>query len=192
MSGTWAAGWVAGDVVTAAEYAKGTGAIFNSTLGADAASFDITGIVATYAHLRIVAQLRGTEATASSNAAIRFNNDSSAIYDWERLFGNGAAAGAGEGLAATGGQIGFIPGSTVGAGIAATLEIVIPNYAGTTFNKGYTSTCNHKVGVASGNVYTGVWGGQWRSTAAINRITLVPQANNFLAGSRVTVYAMGS
>lgn len=192
MSGTWASGWVAGDVVTAAEHKKGMGAIFDSTLGAPAATIDLSGIVATYAHLLIIAQLRCDHATVNAAAGIRFNNDATAIYDWERVYGVAATPTSAETFADTSGQLGNIPGSSVAAGIAATMSIFIPNYAGTTFNKSYTSTINHKGGVTSGTVLAGTWGGQWRNTAAINRITLVQTGSNFIAGSRVTVYAMGA
>lgn len=192
MSGTWASNWVNGDVVTAAEFKKGMGAIYDTTLGAPAASIDLTGIVATYAHLLIVAQLRCDHATVVASAGIRFNNDATAIYDWERIYGTAATPTSAETFADTSGQIGNIPGSSVAAGIAGSLSIFIPNYAGTTFNKAYTSTVNHKGGVSSGNMFSGVWGGQWRSSVAINRVTLVQTGSNFIAGSRVTVYAMGA
>ena len=37
-----------------------------------------------------------------------------------------------------------------------------------------------------------VGGGEWRSTAAINRVTVFPATGNFIAGTRLTIYGMGA
>src|SRR5438093_5515748 len=54
--------------------------IADSTLGAAAASFDITSIPGSYKHLQIVASLRSTRVNNFDPVRIRFNNDSGTNY----------------------------------------------------------------------------------------------------------------
>lgn len=193
MTNTWATGFQSGPpAVTAAEFAKGVGAIYNTTVGAPAASVDITGIVSNYAHLLIIAYLRGDAALTSLNPLIRFNNDSSAIYDWQNLDGAGATASASTAAAQTSGRLGYAPGSTATADVFGLVTAVIPHYAGSLDQKVYGSEYFHKHGTASGSMFTGKMAGFWRSAAAINRVTLIPSSGNWDIGSRVTVYAMGA
>jgi hypothetical protein len=49
--------------------------------GVSAASIDVTGIIAGYAHLRLVLQARGDAAVTTTSLLVRFNNDSAANYD---------------------------------------------------------------------------------------------------------------
>lgn len=191
-SGTWALNWVAGDIVTAAEMKKSMGAIYDSTAGIAVASFDITSIVATYAHLRIEYYLRGDTAAASTNVLLRCNNDASAIYQWQNVYGSGATAGAQEGLAVTSINCGNCPANTAGANMFGTGVVDIPHYAGATNMKGVETVTGYRTGGATGNGTTLHATGWWASGAAINRITILPGAGNFVAGSRVTVYALGA
>ena len=55
--------------------------IYDQRLSADAASFDVQNISQGYAHLKIVASLRGTVAGALGDAHMRFNNDTANNYD---------------------------------------------------------------------------------------------------------------
>ena len=100
MSGTWTAGWLPGDVLRVAEIRKGMGAIFDTTLGAAASTVDVTGIVATYAHLRVVAYLRGDTAAGATALSIRFNADSSAAYDGQYVLFETATTAANESFGA--------------------------------------------------------------------------------------------
>jgi hypothetical protein len=192
LTGTWASGWATGDIVTAAEFKKSAGAIFDSTLGASAASIDVTGISNTYAHLMISIYSRGDTAAISTDVMMRFNGDTAANYDWQRAMGIAAATSAFETFAQTTMAVGFCPGSTAGANLFASQEVFIPNYAGSTNNKQHVSIHSMKAGTASTNLSVGIWGGSWRSNAAINQVTLLPQAGNFVAGTRVTVHALGA
>lgn len=192
MPGTWALGWVTGDVVTAAEFRKGAGAIFDTTLGAAAASVDITPIVATYAHLRIEIVARGDTAATATAVVIRYNNDSAANYDHQIMGMSNATAIGIEALAGTSAWVGYMPAATAPANASSNIEVVVAGYAGTTFQKAATSACSLKTTVATGGLTTYANAHWWRSTAAINRVTLLANAGNFVAGSRVTIYAMGA
>lgn len=192
MSGTWNSGWLAGDVVTAAEFKKGVGAVFDTTLGANSTLIDITSIPAGYAHLLIACYLRTDQAFNVSLSLFRFNADTGANYDREDLTGSGATATAGEGMAQNN-LIGptaagaLAPANYFGAGL-----IFIPHYAGPG-NKPATVLTGLSGGTATGQQQARVTGGAWRTTgAAINRVTLIPVGTNFVTGSRVTAYVMGA
>lgn len=192
MTGTWASGWATGDIVTAAEFKKSAGSIFDSTLGGSAANIDVTGIVATYAHLLVTLYLRGDNASAFTSALLRFNNDSGANYDIQTIQGVAAVASAVESFAATSLQFGIMPANTATANYFGCYEIFIPHYAGTTNNKSTISLSSNRTGTASTTFQTTLFGGGWRSNAAINRITVFPTAGNLVTGSRLTIHALGA
>lgn len=192
MTGTWATGWATGDIVTAAEFKKGAGSLSDTTAGGAVANIDISGIVATYAHLLISVYARSDTAATSTTLLLRFNGDSAANYDWQQLTGSAAAAGAAESFAASGAFVGNMPANTAGANLFSATEIFIPNYAGAVNNKQSVAINSSKIGTASGNFGVNALGGAWRSNAAINRVTLLPGAGNLVAGTRVTIYGFGA
>jgi hypothetical protein len=191
-SGTWPLGWATGDIETAAEFKKGIGCISDTTLGGSAANIDITSIVATYAHLLIVTYARGDTAAGSIAMNMRFNNDTAANYDHQRLTGGGATPTAVESFTQTSMPHYFMPANTAGANLFSAHISFIPNYAGSTNNKLSLSVASLKTGTGTGGMAVAITGGFWRSNAAINRITLLPGAGNFVAGTRVTIYGMGA
>lgn len=183
MSGSWAAGWATSDIVSAAEFAKGIGCIYDTTLSGGAASIDVTSIPAVYAHLLLVGYLRSDTAAYITGLLLRFNNDSGSNYD----------------CAATG-QTSINPAST-SVGIAgasrtssvfAPVAILIPHYAGSSNDKSalFLASLPDNASNAWGAGTTPA--GVWKATAAINRITLSPAAGSLIAGSRFSIYAMGA
>lgn len=191
-SGSWANGWVTADVVTAAEFRKGVGNISDTTLGASAASFDITGIVATYANLMIVMFLRSDQAATLSSVNVRFNNDASANYDYETINASGTSVAGAESLGATGLYVGDCAGNTATAAAYTPIVMWVPAYAGAGA-KGFNSLAAPKSGTTTGLIGLRIHGGQWRTAAtAINRITVYPGVGNFVTSSRLSIYAMGS
>jgi hypothetical protein len=192
MTGTWATGWATGDVVTAAEFKKTAGAIFDSTLGASAASIDVTGISNTYAHLMVTVYARGDVASTGVNVIMRFNGDAAANYDYQVVAGFAATAAAAETFAASGVLIGGIPANTAGANLFGQADVFIPHYAASSNNKQFVSMNIYKTGTATTNMTIQLLGGSWRSNAAINQVTLLPTSGNFVAGTRATIHALGA
>lgn len=193
MTGTWPLNWSTGDVVLAAEFKKGLGAIFDTTLGGTATAVDITSISASYAHLLVVAYARSDVAATSTGLALRFNNDVAANYDFQQLLGTAATPSAAEAFAQTQMTTGSMPGATAGANLFNASITFIPHYAGSTNNKLALSISATKIGTTTGSVTAYLFGGFWRSSAAINRVTLLPVVgSNFVAGTRVTLYGMGA
>jgi hypothetical protein len=192
MTATWPSGWATGDIVTAAEYKKGVGAIYDTTLGSAAASIDITAIAQAYAHLRVVVYARGDTAATNTNILARFNGDTGANYYTQRLQGNGATASAIEALAQTSMIVGYMPAASASANSFSTSEFVIGHYAqGTNWKTLAGKTAMLQSG-GSGNLFAAAIMGGWAAVAAITQITLLPAAGNFATGTRVTVYAMGA
>jgi hypothetical protein len=191
-SNSWANGWVTGDIPTAAEFAKGVGAIYDSVLGAPAASIDITGIVANYAHLEIEIYARGDTAATSTTILARFNNDSTAIYNTQNLQAANTTVTAAGALNAAQLTVGTMPAANAPVNHMGACRMLVPYYTGasgykTMLGLSYFETADTAAGQAI--YYTG---GIWKSAVAINRITLLPGAGNFIAASRVTIYAKGA
>jgi hypothetical protein len=192
MTGTWASGWATNDLVSAAEFKKGMGAIYDTTLGVAAASIDVSGIVSSYAHLLVVIQDRSDAAVANTTRLIRFNNDSGANYDGQVGQFSAATPSASESFGATSGFAGDMPAATATASVFAGTSILIPNYAGTTANKSAMMLGVFKQGIVTLSIQLKMTAIFWRSSAAINQITITPGSGNFIAGTRVTIYGMGA
>lgn len=161
----------------------------STKLTAAAATLDFTGIPATFAHLMVIAYLRGDTAAGLITIFQRFNNDSGANYDWQNLGGNGAAASGFESFATTGG-FDTAPAATAPANLFAGVRMVIPHYANAANNKALVRTRDAKAGTSSLSLSAGPSAGFWRSNAAINRVTLLPAAGNWAAGSAATVLGL--
>lgn len=157
------------------------------------ASWDVQNISQAYNHLKLVFSIRESGAAGSDVATARFNNDSGANYDYETLnVSNTGGVSQSESLAQTSGRIAPCPGSTAVANLFAASEAMIPNYAQTVAEKAAFSFGFQKIGTtgASNNVLLNAYGMGWRSTAAINRITILPASGNFITGSRFSIYGI--
>lgn len=184
-----------GDLLTSAlwnTYLKGNAdsgfmrMIADTTLGASAATVDFTSIPATFAHLMLVGLARGDTAAVTTSILLRFNGDAGASYAVELLQGSGAAASA---AAATGGtsmQLGSIAAATAADTVFTPVWCLIPNYLNTVAGKDALSLCYS----AGGTQLVQLAGGHWPNLTAVNRITLLLAAGNFLTGTRFTLYGV--
>ncbi|MBA2741121.1 MAG: hypothetical protein H0U46_03820, partial [Actinobacteria bacterium] len=204
QEGTSARTVVVGDQIAATITAKtltdaeNSVLIYDSVLGADAANFDVSSISATYKHLQLMLSCRSSRAANNNDSlTMRFNNDSGANYDIQYHQALGATNAQGEAFAQTsfsnaGGApaVGAMPAATSPTNSRAQVAIDILNYAETTFRKNFTSRCTAKYTEAAQGLRIWSAAGEWRSTAAVDRITLFPVFGNFLTGSRLTIYGM--
>jgi hypothetical protein len=153
--------------------------IATTTLGS-AGTVTFSSIPSTYTDLIVVAA--GT-ATGNGQFSLRFNGGTS-LYSTTTLTANGSGAGSTRETAPTYLQLGyyeyFDSNQTVAIGH-------IMNYANTTtFKTVISRTSNASAGV-------GASVGLWRSTAAINSVTVLPTAAyNFSAGTVVSLYGVKS
>lgn len=165
--------------------------IAGTVLSGAAASIDFTGIPATFRHLQLVIDGRLSGAVASAGVNLRFNGDTGANYDFQYLQSNNTTVLGGQSLAQTSlANVGSFPGASATAGLSGGIELTIPNYAGTTWQKTLVSRNALRVGTAAANYYAQVISGFWRSAAAINQITIISGSGNFEIGTVATLYGL--
>lgn len=153
--------------------------ISDTVLGVDTASFDLTSIVGTYKHLRISLSLMGT---AEGSVVMQFNGDTATNYRGQVMTcTSSTVAAASAGGAQT--QIGY----AMTTPNAAKITVDIPDYSGTTFQKGHTAACSVNL---TGGFYWAGTSGAWLNTAAITRINIFPSSGSFVAGSRCSLYGL--
>jgi len=164
--------------------------IAETTLVASAASIDFTSIAADWSHLLLVGYLRTD--SAFPDLRCRFNGDTGANYDYQRILADNASistAGSAGATAATFSDT--LCGSDAVANVFSPAILWIPHYANATNHKsglGWSSrkTANTSAGMAE--ALTAIF---WRSGAAINQVTVLPNSGNFVSGCRVTLYGLG-
>jgi hypothetical protein len=161
------------------------------TLSGTAATIDITAIPQNFTTIWLHAILRTNQAAITTTVNANFNGDGGANYDRVSLSGNNSVATSG----AVGGGTSFFVGAAAGANATAgdfgVVSLYVPFYAATTANK----VCVGGDGVFPTQGTATTFGidaisQQWRSTAAINRVTLTPAAGSFVAGSAVVLYGL--
>jgi hypothetical protein len=138
-----------------------------------------SSIPATYRHL----QIRVFTKNSADNASVfmRYNSDSASNYSFHDLYGNGATASAAGAANQT-----YTFASLTGSTQAAVSIIDILDYADT--NKFKTN--RSLIGVDyNGSGYLWFSSGAWRSTTAINNITL-SVSGTFAANSHFALYGI--
>ncbi len=137
--------------------------------------------------LEVYILVRTDDAGAFVNLALNVNNDTNAIYDLQVLQGNNATPSATAVLAGTKWLAG-VHGDGGSASYASACHLVIPDYAGTTFNKTGTLTAATSDATAANNEMQ-VLGYGWRSTAAITRLKIAPNSGaNLKIGTQLLIY----
>ena len=163
--------------------------IATNTLGTAAPSITFSRISGSYTDLVLVTNSAAVTSGGGYTLTFRVGNssvDTGTNYSWTQLIGDGSSASSGRNGSSPqntfmfGGRIDDTP--TFGTTIAHFM-----NYSNTTTYK--TALING--GVA--NVRTGVTVNLWRSTSAINIITITNEAAvNFAVGSTFTLYGIAA
>lgn len=162
----------------------------SSTLGASAASIDLTGIPQDWAHLNLIAYLRGDTAANTIALRLRFNADTGSNYDRQHMLAYATTVESAEAFGETSAFVGDAPAATATANVFSALTIDIPYYSQATNNKSATTSWADKYGVTTEDLVVGSAAIFWRSVAAITQVTLFPASGNFVSGSRVSLYGM--
>ena len=150
---------------------------------AGASSIDFTSIPQGYTDLKLVISARTTTTGTAANLAFSFNGSTASrtgIY----LGGNGSSASSGS---STEFLIWTLPYNDATSNVFGNTEMYIPNYAGST-NKSISTD-----GVSENNATDGrvaFTASLWSNTAAINRVTLTPQAGSLMQYSTATLYGI--
>jgi hypothetical protein len=153
--------------------------IATTTLGSAAASYTFSSIPSTYTDLVIICNAKVASGGAV-NTFMRFNGDTGSNYSATILYGTGSAAGS---YRSTNNSTGIIFDDITST--EPNIDIInIMNYANTTT---YKSTIT-RASVVGSTVQTSA--GLWRSTAAINSVTIINPSTNLAAGSTFTLYGI--
>lgn len=148
-----------------------------------AATINFSSIPSTYTDLCLKVSCR-TNTTGGGNGFLMSFNGSSSSFTARSIMGNAAGTYS---YSYTTGFAGFVNGTTEPTGYFAPTTLYIPNYASSNY-KSYssdTSMWNY-----SSNYYLVLLGGLWSNTAAINQITLTPQAGSFVQHSTAYLYGI--
>jgi hypothetical protein len=153
--------------------------IATTTLGSSSSSITFSSIPSTYTDLVIVINGQGSNRV---DANVRVGNgtvDSGTNYSRTGLSGNGTAASSYNVANETAWLVDAVAES---GGSMAIVQIM--NYANTTTNKSALSRIASSISYARAVTYL------WRSTAAINIITISAPSSTYLAGSTFTLYGI--
>jgi len=166
----------------------------SQTLVSPAASITFSAIPAGYNLLRLLIIGASAAAAESDRWAVQVNGDSGGHYDMETA-GATVSSSAITHLAAqvqwfVGAGAPDLPGASATAGIAGMLEITIPAYAGTTFQKiGRWDSGFNDAATSVNDQFTNHGTATWRSTAAIGSVTIATvSGSNLIAGTTALLY----
>ncbi len=167
--------------------------IAESILSADAADVTFSAIPQTFSHLMIVLNGRGTSATSVVGVAMQFNGDTAANYDSQTIVGANTTLTGAALQAQTSTRIGIIPDSSATRSTQAGMcKALIPAYAGATYEKQWAAESAQMYSTTAGTRYAYSISGGWRSASPITSIRVFPEANNFKAGTVVSLYGIGT
>lgn len=156
------------------------------TFSSAASTYTFSSIPGTYTDLIVMCYVKAA-VNPSYGIALQFNSDTGTNYDFNYMYGTGSGAFASSKSSQSSMSIGY--GTGVGSGSPSVLKAHILDYANTTTYKSvFTEGANYDT--SYGGVENLV--GNWRSTAAINSITVyAPYGSMTLAiGSTLTLYGI--
>ena len=136
----------------------------------NSSSINFSSIPQTYTHLQIRGIARATEGAPDSVGYMRFNSDTNTLYDNAQLNGTGAAVTAGSSVNDNRLAPVRISGGLSSSNIFGVFIIDIFDYKDTTKYKTTRTISGHHEN--NSNSYMWLESGLWRSTSAINSITL--------------------
>lgn len=153
--------------------------IATQTLGSATSSVSFNSIPSTYTDLIMI-----IDGSVSSNCGIqlRFNSDSGSNYSFTRITGDGSSASSDRSSNATFMELGYYVSTTRNINI-----LNIMNYSNTTTYKSVLNRANAQTVNIGAQAYIEMW----RSTSAINSIT-INASGNLVSGSVLTLYGIAA
>lgn len=151
--------------------------IATQTLGGSSSSVSFGSISSGYTDLVLI-----IDGTVTSNAGVqlRFNGDTGSNYSFTRMTGDGSSASSDRSSNATFMELGYYVTTTRNMNI-----VQIMNYSNTTTFK----TVLNRANAQSVNIGAQAYAEMWRSTAAINSITI---NSSFASGTTFTLYGIAA
>lgn len=151
-------------------------------------SITFAGIPTGYRHLQVRGIARTNDTGSFNNQQLRFNNDSSSVYSFHTLFGDGSSATASSSVTQTSFNDFFRAGGTgISSSIFGIGIVDILDYASISKFK----TCRNLIGGdANGSGIVGLVSGLYQSINPITSITLNPSGGTFSQYSTFSLYGV--
>lgn len=164
--------------------------IASSTVGSATSTVTFSSIPSTYTDLVLLGSIRDTEGAANvQNLRIRLNNDSTTLYSFTQLQGNGSAAI----VDIATGRTNFLvnqgtnsTGST--ANTFASFELYLPNYLSSTNKPASLFSFTEN---SATQAYINATAQLYRSTSTISRIDILSSAGNNTIAVNSSFYLYG-
>jgi len=161
------------------------------TIVTPALAKNFASIPATYRKLQLQIMGRVAGAGTVGNIDIQFNGDTASNYSIAWAVSNSAGAYSDGGSNSfTSALLGRMAASGAPANDCGVIDVDIPFYEDTTFNKGGTARSSDRVSTASAGQARFDTAFQWRNTAAINAINVISANGDFVVGTRFALYGI--
>jgi hypothetical protein len=182
----------AGALAPNSAYATVPVKIDDQLLAAPAASITFLNPLPTgFRHLLIEWYARGDSAVTVQGIQLRFNNISTATYDFTFTRGTNNVASSGFTAAQTALVLGAIPGLNATAAYFGQGSARVQHYNGAVGNKLVVANSYMMSADTAGTDFNDQYSGKWRTTAtAVTRLDLLPAAGNFVTGSLFTLWGI--
>lgn len=176
---------------TAPEWAAGLTMLSDNILGSAAASMVLSSITSNYQNLLLLIEGRSAKAALQDGLDIRFNGDTTAVYDNVNIYGPTVSGNSTVGDTAA--YIGDIAGNNASGTRFGFCVVFIPNYINSSRNKNVYSLNSVICNTTSTDNYMMVASSMWRNAtpATITSITLFAEGGNLSTGFRCTAYGLG-
>lgn len=161
--------------------------ITETVTSGSATNVSFTSIAATYRDLEVRVRGRGTKSATNCDVRMRFNSDTGSNYDLASAMFQASSA-LGQNVATTYITIGHLAAASAPTNAADAIAVQIIDYRGTTFQKAVMGQGTIKQANSSGSLWTEIYSGWWRNTAAITQIDIFPDSNAFVDGTVVSLY----
>jgi hypothetical protein len=161
-------------------------AINTFTVSTPSSDITLSSIPSTFTDIVLICSVSSNRANNLDSLAIRFNSDTGSNYSYTYIYGDGSSASSGRASNQSNIWVGNFTANNLSSNFSVN-RIQIQNYANTTTYKTAISRggSNATIGDTNANV------GLWRSTSAINSVTVRSETGNaFLAGSTFTLYGI--
>jgi hypothetical protein len=150
-----------------------------------------SSIPSTYKHLQLRIMGRGSAAADGADVLFRLNSDTASNYAQHTLMGDGSGPVAGGAANTSSVYANYtwwsITAANLTASVMGTIIVDLHDYASTTKNKTLRIFGGYDV---NGTGYVYLTSGLWRSTNAVNAITLTLTAGSFTTSSVVSLYGI--
>lgn len=155
-----------------------------------ASSVEFTSIPSTFKHLQIRAISRTNRGDNQDLMTVRFNSDSSSVYAYHSLYGNGSSAGAADTGTSTGTPwSGVTAGGNAGASMFGAVIWDVLDYQNTNKYKTLRLLSGTDQNSTAGRIY--FQSNLWQSTSAISTVTIIPTyGSSFSQYSHFALYGI--